>query len=421
MCGQGDKALTTTLGDPTVDSVSRSRLPSGLYAHKDRTGRVHYHYDFQAGGKRHLGWYGPISRAEAEKLLMERRALAARAATGLEPPDPPTVDKSFHQVAEEYIRSRFIKRRRAKTIQSLQYLLGVAGRYIGPRPLAIIQPKEIEAILADLAAPPDDREAWEPRSLVNLLNACSTVFAYGVPRGYTSRNPCQAVSRPNVEPKPTRRFRHLHPREDARLLGAFLRPMYRNATAIGLYLGARETPVISVRVEDVNLDDRAICVAGIFNKGRPRAGRDDLWLPIPRHLAPFLTDQYRRAREAGSPWLFPSPKDAQKHIFLSTLYKAFKRACLRAGFGPDPRFHDLRSVAETRLVASGAKALYERAKSDARLVAGHDSEQAAALYILPTVEYLRPVVDRYDDWLDEAAAADRPGSATTPDRPGHER
>ena len=37
---------------------------------------------------------------------------------------------------------------------------------------------------------------------------------------------------------------------------------------------------------------------------------------------------------------------------------------------------------------------------DARLIAGHESEAAAALYIMPSVEYLRPVVARYDDWLD---------------------
>lgn len=159
-------------------------------------------------------------------------------------------------------------------------------------------------------------------------------------------------------------------------------------------------------MEDVDLQRLQILVRGSTNKGRRGRGNRTEWIPLSRRSA-FVRDQVKRAMEAGSLLLFPSPDDPAQPAHRTNLWRDFKRAAHKSGLG-SPRFHDLRHVAHTRLKAAGLALIMRSVNEAARSVLGHESIEASEIYTHLSAEERRPVIDRLDSWLDERGGGPSP-------------
>lgn len=378
-------------------AVAAARLPSGLHARPDRTGRIRYRVKFHCGRRVYLFHLGAVSRAEAEAFLREMRDLAVREKLGLGPTLKPPPTLPFADVARRYVKALEALGRRDRAVETAVGHVAIVHPFIGQRPFAVIRPDEIESLRDALL------ETRGGRTVKNYLDTLHAIFAYGVRKRYAATNPVDGVERPSVEPPAYRDVWDLHPREDERLLAVRRVPWIPCAVALGLYLGLRETPIASLLVEDVDLlNDRnpAVRVLGTTNKGRRGRGRKTEWKPIPWRVLPLVVDQLARARHAGSPWLFPSPANPSRHVSRRMLLRGIQRAAKNAGLG-EMTFHDLRHIADRRIKAAGLAELLETAQRGAREALGHDSQAASAMYSRYDADALRPVFDRLEAWIDE--------------------
>lgn len=390
--------------------MGRPRLPSGLYQRIDSQGRIRYKSDFQCRGRRFVLGHGAIGRAEAEQRHQAFWDYVHYQAVGLPAPDPEPASYTFAEVVAQYIADLRALKRRERAIETAEAHAKVLSKYFGRRPMASITAADVKELRDSLLRPSvPGAKPRSSRTVKNYLDTAHTVFEYGIRQGYIRSNPVKAVAKPTVNPIEYKDFWDLHPREDARLLEAFVEPWGRCAAAIALYLGLRITPTISLRLEDIDLlneaegrPNPALRILGSTNKGRRGKGRKTEWEPIPFRILPLIADQVRAARSAGSPWLFPSPKDPRVHVGRHAVLHSFQRAAARIGI-EGVGFHDLRHIADRRLKAAGLAELRERAEAGARAILGHDSRAASSMYSRHDADALRPVTDRLEAWLDSKA------------------
>jgi len=397
------------------DDMGRHKSYAGLRCHHGKDGRCYFYTDTRIGGhgakgRRVYSRHGAVDFEDAVRRHKELTETEWRWQHGLGSPEP-DMDRavmSFNDATKLWLKALEAAGRDVKTIRSYRNSLAHIARYVGEKTLDTISLEDLEAIRIALK-----ERALSFRTRRNAESVASSFFAFALhpTRGWASQNPFQALvaeKAPKTDFRKGVDFRRLHPREDKKLLDACASSWHRCAVAIALYLGVRQTPVACLRVEDVNLFSKVIRVPSEFNKGIARGTRTDQWLPIPRHLLPFVRDQIALAISLNSPWLFPTGvaqgrRAASGHIYPSQLYWFAQRAGKAIGY-PDACFHALRAICNNRIRAAGiADALADTARG-ARGVLGHASEQSAAPYLDASVEYLRPVIEAYDRWLDEKAA-----------------
>jgi integrase len=113
---------------------------------------------------------------------------------------------------------------------------------------------------------------------------------------------------------------------------------------IGLETSMRMMEILSVRLEHIDLERRAIFI--------PQAKTGAREQPITAYLADFLRG-YVESAEPGEIWLFPSKSSASGHVM--NIQKPFRRVVAAAGLPPPKTVirHTLRHTAITHLVQSG--------------------------------------------------------------------
>lgn len=178
---------------------------------------------------------------------------------------------------------------------------------------------------------------------------------------WSGPNPAQRV-RKNVEES---RTRYLQAAELARFFSAleFSEEPGKSFFMLALLTGARKSNVLSMRWQDVHLDD----ALWIISAGDAKAGEE---MTIP--LVPEAVEVLRRIKSANaaSPWVFPAESK-------SGHYQEPKRAwatLLKRAELSNLRIHDLRRTMGSWLVRTGANTAIN-AKA-----LGHKSMQAAAVY-----------------------------------------
>lgn len=366
------------------------------------------------GGKRIYRNWGVCTRDEAERRHCEVLDDERFRLNGLGPPKEESLEYTFDEAAKVWTTALESAGRDEKTIKAYKSWLRWSSSFFGSRSLSSITVEDSQAMRVSikngLAADGTPlKKSLTFRSRRNIEVVASMLFHYACDpaRRWSESNPFSSL----VSEKPPKQcqkkgsaFRRLHPRQDEALLAACSTEYYRCAIAIGLYLGVRETPVVSLRLEDINLFAGVICVPCEFNKGHNRGVREDQWMPIPKHLLHHLRKQYENAVEMKSPWLFPTGvahglHSKSGHLQPKRLFEAAIAAAGKIGY-MDANFHALRAIANNRIRASGiAEAIFTSAKG-ARGILGHASEESAKPYIDADVEYLRPIIEAYDRWLD---------------------
>ena len=158
-------------------------------------------------------------------------------------------------------------------------------------------------------------------------------------------------------------------------------PIYRVCLQLAYACGLRLTEAAQVAPADVDRQRRLLHVRG--------KGQRDRYIPIPEPMMKRLCDYARTHR--CKEWLFPAPSQTRarpkspercepRHVGISSLQEAVKRAVKQSRIGKKASVHTLRHSYATHLLESGV---------DLRIIQlylGHKHIQSTVLYTHLTAE-----------------------------------
>jgi integrase len=216
--------------------------------------------------------------------------------------------------------------------------------------------------LAEVKPASANREAALFRRMLNLA----------VEWNLLDENP---LARLRLFPESPPRLPTLDLADEARLLDAcptWMRPVVRLAVTSACRLGE----LLALKWRHADFDAGTLAVENPEKKGNPRV--------VPLH--PALLDDLRRRRGLPEGFVLLG-EDGEHPPHENSVTHAFKRTARRIG-RPDLRFHDLRHVAATRLLASGASL------PEVMAVTGHKTVPMGLRYAHATRSRLQDLIAR---------------------------
>jgi|tagenome__1003787_1003787.scaffolds.fasta_scaffold20958641_2 integrase len=244
--------------------------------------------------------------------------------------------------------------RKRSTLQGYESFLRVhLAPYFGDRPLARIEPKDVEAFIASCR-----RNGQSVKSTLNYVGLLHSVFEHAVRRGWVATNPCKRVEKPKpVDADADVRF--LDGAElDALLVavpaddvGRVERVLYLTAAMTGM----RQGELLALRWGDVDWAARRIrvrrnLVRGEF--GTPKSKRSSRSVPLADVVGGELDRLFQATLYQRDVDLVFCHPHTGRPLDRSRVVKRFKAALRRAGVR-EVRFHDLRHTFGTRMAAAG--------------------------------------------------------------------
>ncbi|MBN9608859.1 MAG: hypothetical protein BGO26_12290 [Actinobacteria bacterium 69-20] len=249
------------------------------------------------------------------------------------------------------------------------------ARHIADDPIGVMAIDAVTA--ADVrdwwARLPGDRPTWRAHAY-RLLRA---VFNSAVDEELVSATPCRIRSGGAAK-----REREVRPASLAELetIMASMPERYRAAVLLAAWCALRFGELTELRRSDVDLKAgvvhvrRAVVrVEGESIVGPPKSAAGVRAVAIPPHVLPVVQEHLRGVAGGRTALLFPSERDPQAHLALSTLARHFEKAREAAGRS-DLRWHDLRHTGAVLAAQAGATL----AELQGRL--GHSSVAAALVY-----------------------------------------
>lgn len=150
---------------------------------------------------------------------------------------------------------------------------------------------------------------------------------------------------------------------------------------IGLGTSMRRMEILSIRLENIDLNKRVIYI--------PKAKSGAREQPIPQYLADFLRG-YIKAAKIGQIWLFPAKLSDSGHTM--NIEKQFRRVVTAAGLHPKEVVrHTLRHTAITHLVQAGVDL------PTVQRISGHKTLQMVVRYSHQNGEHIRSAMDALED------------------------
>ena len=220
---------------------------------------------------------------------------------------------------------------------------------------------------------PSDRQTWRAHAY-RLLRA---VFNSAVDDELVSASPCRIRSG-----GASKREREVRPAslEELQAITESMPERYRAAVLLAAWCALRFGELTELRRSDVDLKAgvvhvrRAVVrVEGESIVGPPKSAAGVRAVAIPPHVLPVVQEHLRGVAAGRTALLFPSERDPQAHLALSTLARHFEKA-REAASRPDLRWHDLRHTGAVLAAQAGATL----AELQGRL--GHSSVAAALVY-----------------------------------------
>jgi len=115
---------------------------------------------------------------------------------------------------------------------------------------------------------------------------------------------------------------------------------------IGLDTSMRRMEILSIRIENIDLDRKRIFIP------KAKAGKRNQ--PMTKSLRDYLEDYLTNNTQPEQVWLFPSPKSKRGHTVA--IEKSFRRVIEKAGLDPSEIVrHTLRHTAITHLAQAGVE------------------------------------------------------------------
>ena len=277
-----------------------------------------------------VGKTGTITKTVAREILRNRERQVKLGQYDMLDAVIPTL-ADFAKDYLSYVRDTVKKRSWKRDELCLKHLKDF---YKG-RKLSDIKPQDVDdykaSRLDEVAPATVNRELEVLRHLFHLADRWNKYFG---------KNP---VSRAGLLPLNNRKERILSLDEEKRLLSACDTYM-RNIIITALYTGMRKGEAISLKWENVDLDNGIITIDQTNAKSK-KARR----IPINTVVRRLLLEQ--RLKSAGSEYVFLSSKGAP-YMRQDSLNRAFMLALSKAEIN-GLRFHDLRHTAATRMIEGG--------------------------------------------------------------------
>jgi len=147
---------------------------------------------------------------------------------------------------------------------------------------------------------------------------------------------------------------------------------------IGLETSMRRMEILSIKLENINIEKRVIYV--------PKAKSGAREQPITEHLAHFL-QCYMDSADEDQIWLFPSKRSKVGHV--TNIEKAFREVVIEAGLNPSEVVrHTLRHTAITHLVQAGIDL------PTVQRISGHKTLEMVVRYSHQNNEHISAAMDK---------------------------
>jgi integrase len=261
---------------------------------------------------------------------------------------------SFSELAHRYLANRELVGLKRTTLMDYEsytrvHLIPAFGAFD-------LEAVTIELIENFIAAKRHEGKAV--KSILNYLGLLHAMFAFGVRRGWCTRNPVALVEKPRGRRNIHIRFLDVQELEGlleatpTDLRGMTERVLYLTAAMTGL----RRGELLALRWQDIDWTAGVVRVRRNYTRGQfdtPKSRRSSRAVPLAERVRDELQLHYTRSRfQTPADLVFPHPElgvvlDAAK------LRKRFQAAARRAELRP-VRLHDLRHTFGTRMAAAGA-------------------------------------------------------------------
>mgnify|MGYP001773950704 CR=1 FL=1 len=279
-----------------------------------------------------VGRLGIVTKGIAKELLKKRELQVKLGQWNMITAKIPTLNEFISEYIS-YVRDTIGKRSWSRDKLSLRHL----GNFFGESLLSAISPKDIQDY-QNLRL----REGVRPATVNRELACLKHLFNIARQRGkFFGDNP---VSQVRFLEENNQIEKVLTVEEEQRLinsLSSHLIPIVQTA----LYTGMRKGEILSLRWENVDLENNVITVEATNSKSKKLKR-----IPISSGLRKILLEQ--RLKTGFSQYVFLTPR-GKPYARQDSLKKSFERACIKAGI-KGLRFHDLRHTAATRMVEAGA-------------------------------------------------------------------
>ena len=191
------------------------------------------------------------------------------------------------------------------------------------------------------------------KTIKNIHGVLHQALSQAVDSGYIRKNPSDACKLPKVDKS---EIVALEPEQMSALLQQAQSDSYSNLFITALFTGLRQSELIGLSWDCVNLEAGVItvkqqlqCKDGEYFMSTPKNGKPRILVPAPLVMEALRQektkqDEWRSA--AGNSWNNPHnlvfTDSLGKNLVRRTVVKHFKKITARCGIDPTFRFHDLR-------------------------------------------------------------------------------
>jgi integrase len=317
----------------------------GLYLHVSVTGSKSWRYDYRLQGKREtltIGKYPDVTLADAREIHAEARRQVVK---GVSPAKSKQAEKeaaedSFRAIAESWYGAFAPHRSSSWRVHTRHYLTRDLYPAIGNKPVRLITPADILAIMRRL------EEVGTACTANFVRQTASRVFQHAIRNLRAEYDPAQSLRGAVVMPRSKHRAALAAKDIPAFLLAVDAYPgKLATKVAVNLILltMVRKAELIKATWDEVDFEAREWRIPGWRTK-----------MKAP-HIVPLSTQAVECFRElkqlaCGSRYVLPHHGDLGRPMGLSTLNKMFARM----GYG-HVTVHGLRATASTLLNEQGFK------------------------------------------------------------------
>lgn len=312
--------MTTTKRTPTS-------IP-GLYEYRTAGGKRVYHAKFKCNGRLVQARLSSDKKAAAS-MLRELKLRAEREQLGLE-----TVQRDYplKELVGKFL-SYVELHRRPSSLKAYECDLRLALEILGPVKLSDLTPDSAQMLLREFRS-----RGLSPRTANKRMNAISTVINWARRHGMVKSNPWEYVQRLSEDVKYKRRA-PMRSEEIRSFMTAAEEP-WRTIWKIILYTGMRRNEMTCLKVDDIDFENRMICIRADIAKGKR-----DRFIPIHEEIE---ADLKRLVEEREEGLLFVTERGTPR---VNNLMRKFRKTLVKAGLPDDGRFdiHGFRSTLASSL------------------------------------------------------------------------
>ena len=360
----------------------------GLHLRVSKNGRRFFQHRYRYLGRKmclSLGEFPAVSIQDARLRVGDHKSLLAKDIDPAAERGKIRADLTFEEFAEKHYMP-YAKAHKQTWDDDKNQIERRLNPVIGKLRLKAITPRDIAAVHAK------EKERTTASTANHLLTTLRRMLNLAVKWGLLDKNPSDGLDKFKEGPL---RERYLSKKELPRFLKSLEEENDRLSVAalrLLLYTGCRREEIMSMKWENVRLDERRIYLPKTKN-GRSRTvhlnGR------AKEVLEDLLTRKDQEDRTRGKEYVFPSRGGAKKP-YIYDLRKPFEKACAIAEID-NFHIHDLRHSFASMAVSSGAD-LYA-----VQRLLGHQDIAMTQRYAHLAADDLKRATAGVSEMLDRAA------------------